>query len=82
MPRGGKRAEQMAERLLGAMEGERQLPPIIAVAFQRRPKAKMGWAKMTQTQRRQELLGVFYYQSIEARQRRVEKLCDNAENRA
>ena len=77
-----KRAEQMAERLLGAMEGEDQLPPIIAVAFQKRPKARMGWAKMTQTQRRLELLGVFYYQSLEARQRRVEKLCDSAEKRA
>jgi PAS domain-containing protein len=76
-----KRAEQMAERLLGAMEGEHLLPPIIAVAFQKRPKARIGWAKMTQTQWRQELLGVFYYQSIEARQRRVEKLCDNAEKR-
>jgi hypothetical protein len=77
-----KRAEQMAERLLGAMEGENQLPPIISVAFQKRPKARMGWAKMTQTQRRQELLGVFYYQGIEAQQRRVEKLCENAEKRA
>ena len=77
-----RRAEQMAERLLGAMEGEDQLPPMIAVAFQQRPKARMGWAKMTQTQRRQELLGVFYYQSIDARQRRVEKLCENAEKRA
>jgi hypothetical protein len=76
------RAEQMAERLLGAMEGEHHLPPVIAVAFQKRPKASMGWAKMTQTQRRQELLAVFYYQSIEARQRRVEKLCDNAAKRA
>jgi hypothetical protein len=77
-----KRAEQMAERLLGAMEGENELPPIIAVAFQTRPKARAGWARMTQTQRRQELLGVFYYQSVEARQRRVEKLCHNAEKRA
>jgi hypothetical protein len=74
-------AEQMAERLLGAMEGEDQLPPIIAVAFQKRPKARMGWAKMTQTQRRQKLILVFYYQSIEAQQRRVEKLCENAEKR-
>lgn len=48
-----RRAEQMAERLLGAMEGEHALPPIIAVAFQTRPKAKTGWAKMTETQRRQ-----------------------------
>jgi hypothetical protein len=77
-----KRAEQTAERLLGAMESELHLPPIIAVAFQRRPKAKMGWAKMTQTQRRHELLAVFHYQSFEARQRRVDKLCDSAEKRA
>jgi hypothetical protein len=77
-----KRAEQMAERLLGAMEGENELPPIVVVAFRKRPKAKAGWAKMTQTQRRQELLAIFYYQGVEARQRRVDKLCDNAEKRA
>ncbi len=71
----------MAERLLGAMEGEHELPPIVAAAFRRRPKAKNGWAKLTQTQRRQELLAIFYYQSVEARNRRVEKLCDNAEKR-
>ncbi len=34
------------------------------------------------TQRRQELLAIFYYQGVEAQQRRVEKLCDNAEKRA
>jgi uncharacterized protein YdeI (YjbR/CyaY-like superfamily) len=77
-----KRAEQMAERLLGAMEGEQELPPIVAAAFRRRPRAKTGWAKMTQTQRRQELLAIFYYQGVEARDKRVEKLCDNAEKRA
>lgn len=77
-----KRSEQMAERLLGAMEGEQELPPIVAAAFRKRPKAKAGWAKMTQTQRRQELLAVFYYQGIEARARRVQKLCENAERRA
>ena len=76
------RAEQMAERLLSAMEGELELPPVIAIAFRTRPKAKAGWARMTQTQRRQELLGAFYYQTVEARERRVEKLCDNAEKRA
>jgi hypothetical protein len=76
-----KRAEQMAERLLGAMEGEQQLPPIIVVAFRKRPKARIGWERMTPLQRRQQLLGVFYYQSVEARERRVEKLCDEAEKR-
>jgi len=76
------RAEQMAERLLAAMEGEKELPPIIAAAFRRRPKAKAGWEKMTQVQRRQHLMGVFYYQSPESREKRVEKLCDEAEKRA
>ncbi len=76
-----KRAELMAERLLGAMEGEQQLPPMIVVAFRKRPKARLGWEKMTPLQRRQHLLGVFYYQSVEARERRVEKLCDEAEKR-
>jgi len=33
-------------------------------------------------QRRQHLLGVFYYQSPEAREKRVGKLCDEAEKKA
>ena len=77
-----RKAEQMAERLLGAMEGEKELPPVIAVAFRKRPKAKAGWEKMTVVQRRQHLLGVFYYQSVEAREKRVGKLCDEAEKKA
>jgi hypothetical protein len=76
-----KKCEQMAERLLSAMEGEKELPPIIAVAFRKRPKAKAGWEKLTKMQRRQHLLGVFYYQSPEAREKRVQKLCDEAEKR-
>lgn len=76
-----RRAEQAAERLLSAMEGERELPPVIAAAFRRRPKAKAGWEKMTPLQRRGELMAVFYYQSPEARQKRVERLCDEAEKR-
>ncbi len=74
-----RRAEQMAERLLAAMEAEVELPPVIEAAFRLRPKARAGWARMTATQRRRELLGVFYYQTPEARQRRVEKLCAVAE---
>jgi uncharacterized protein YdeI (YjbR/CyaY-like superfamily) len=76
-----RRAQQMAERLLATMEGERELPPVIAAAFRARPKARAGWARMTETQRRGELMAVFYYQTPEARQRRVEKLCDAAEKR-
>jgi uncharacterized protein YdeI (YjbR/CyaY-like superfamily) len=76
-----RRAQQMAERLLATMEGERELPPVIAAAFRSRPKARAGWAKMTAAQRRGELMAVFYYQTPEARLRRVEKLCDGAEKR-
>ena len=63
-------------------DASRMKRAVISLAFQKRPKARMGWAKMTPTQRRQEPLGVFYYQGIEAQQRRVEKLCENAEKRA
>jgi hypothetical protein len=77
-----RRAEQMAERLLATMEGERELPPAIAAAFRTRPKARAGWAKMTPTQRRAELLAVFYYRTVEGRERRIEKLCDAAERRS
>jgi len=77
-----KRAEQMAERLLGTMEAERELPPLIVAAFRQRPRAKAGWAKMTPTQRRMELFGVHAYKTVESRQRRIEKLCDAAEKRA
>ena len=76
-----RRAEQMAERLLATMEGERELPPVLEAAFRARPKAKAGWARMTETQRRNGLMAVFYYQTVEARLKRVEKLCDEAEKR-
>jgi uncharacterized protein YdeI (YjbR/CyaY-like superfamily) len=76
-----RRAQQMAERLLATMEGERELPPVIAAVFRSRPKAKAGWARMTPAQRRSELMAVFYYQTPEARLKRVEKLCDAAEKK-
>jgi uncharacterized protein YdeI (YjbR/CyaY-like superfamily) len=76
-----RRAEQAAERLLAAMEGETELPPVIAAAFRKRPKAKVGWERMTVLQRRHELMAVFYYQSPEAREKRVGKLCDGAEKK-
>ena len=74
-----RRAEQMAERFLGAMEGERELPPVLAAAFRARPKARAGWARMTPHQRRCELLAIYHYRTPEARERRIQKLCDTAE---
>ncbi len=74
-----RRCEQMAERLLSAMEAEHELPPAIQIAFRARPKARAGWGRMTPTQRRGELMAVFHYQTVEARQRRIDKLCEAAE---
>ncbi|HEV2464123.1 MAG TPA: YdeI/OmpD-associated family protein [Acidobacteriaceae bacterium] len=68
-----RQAELEAERMMLAMEGERELPPILQVAFRRQPKAAEGWKAMTPTQRRGHLLGIFYYKSPEARQKRADK---------
>ncbi|HMG02774.1 MAG TPA: YdeI/OmpD-associated family protein [Edaphobacter sp.] len=72
-----RRVEQMAERMLLAMEGEKTLPPILEVAFRRHPAARKGWDAMTEVQRRGHLLGVFYYQSPEAREKRAGKVVED-----
>jgi uncharacterized protein YdeI (YjbR/CyaY-like superfamily) len=69
-----KRAEQMAERLLATMEAEIELPPLIAAAFRRNAKARAAWDKQTPLQRRNQLMAVFYYQTPEACERRLEKI--------
>lgn len=76
-----RRARQLAERMMLAMEGEKVLPPVLERAFRMRPRARAGWAKMTPVQRRGELLAIFYYKTPDARERRVQKLCDAAEKR-
>lgn len=76
-----RRAQQMAERMLATMEAERELPPLLARMFKSRPKAKAGWERMTPTQRRGELMAVFYYRTPEARERRAAKVMEAAEKR-
>lgn len=73
-----KRAEQMAERLLLAMEGEVEPPPILRAAFQRQPGAESGWNAMTPIRRRNHLLAIFYYQTAEGRERRVRIAIEDA----
>ena len=73
-----KRAEKMAERLLLAMEGEEEPPPVLRAAFQRQPRAQAGWLKLTPAQRRNHLLGIFYYETVEARERRAAKAVEEA----
>ncbi|SPE17500.1 conserved hypothetical protein [Candidatus Sulfotelmatomonas gaucii] len=73
-----KRAEKMAERLMQAMEGEEDPPPVLRAAFQRHPEARKGWEALTATQRRNHLLGIFYYETPDGRERRAAKAIDDA----
>jgi uncharacterized protein YdeI (YjbR/CyaY-like superfamily) len=73
-----RRAEQIAERLLATMEAERELPPILQIAFARNSRAREGWERMSALRRRGHLLGIFYYRYPEARSRRVEKTVQEA----
>ena len=72
------RAEQMAERMILSMEGEREIPPILERALAREPRARAGWEAMTPAQRRSQLLGIFGYQSPESREKRAAKAVDAA----
>ena len=77
-----RRAEKFAECMMLAMEGEETLPPILQVAFRQAPLARKGWEAMTKLQRRNHLLGIFYYQSPEARERRTQRVVAEALQRA
>jgi uncharacterized protein YdeI (YjbR/CyaY-like superfamily) len=72
-----RRTEQIAERLMLTMEGEKELPPVLEVAFRRTPLARKGWEAMTKAQRRSNLMAVFYYQGPEAREKRVRKVVED-----
>jgi Domain of unknown function (DUF1905)/Bacteriocin-protection, YdeI or OmpD-Associated len=71
-------AERVAERLLLAMEGEIDTPPILKAAFVRQPMAESGWKAMTVAQRRGHLMGIFYYETADARERRAAKAIEEA----
>ncbi len=73
-----KRAERLAERLMLTMEGEHDPPPILRAAFLRNPAARDGWFALTPNQRRNHLLGIFYYETADARERRAAKAIDDA----
>src|SRR5208282_3213283 len=73
-----RRAEQIAERLLAVMEAERELPPILQVAFARHPRAHEGWDGMSAARRRQHLFGIFYYRTPDARGHRIDKMLEDA----
>src|SRR5713101_5259162 len=73
-----RRAEQVAEQLFATMEAERELPPILKLAFARDPRALAGWRRMSPLHRRGQLLAIFYYRSPAARDRRISKMLESA----
>jgi len=73
-----RRAEQIAERLLAVMEAERELPPLLQVAFARHPRAREGWDSMSAARRRGHLFGIFYYRAPDAQGRRIDKMLEDA----
>lgn len=77
-----RRAERIAEQLMATMEAELELPPILKAAFARDPRAFEGWQKMTPTQRRYTLLGIFHYRNPESRERRITIMLEEAVARA
>jgi uncharacterized protein YdeI (YjbR/CyaY-like superfamily) len=72
-----RRAEQIAERLLAVMDAERELPPILQVAFARHPQARQGWDAMSPSRKRAHLFGIFYYRTPDAQARRIDKMLDD-----
>ena len=73
-----RRAEQVGDQLFSVMEAERELPPALRLAFTRDPRALEGWNLMTPRYRRGSLFAIFYYRSPEARDRRIQKVVDEA----
>jgi uncharacterized protein YdeI (YjbR/CyaY-like superfamily) len=73
-----KRAEKIAELFLQALEGEHEPPPVLRAAFQRHPGARDAWLALTPGQRQNHLLGIFYYETPEARERRAVKAIEAA----
>ncbi|HXN22611.1 MAG TPA: YdeI/OmpD-associated family protein [Candidatus Dormibacteraeota bacterium] len=73
-----RRAEQMAERLLATMEAERELPPVLQLAFASDARAREGWERMSPSRRRMHLFGIFYYRNPDSRSRRIDKAVQDA----
>lgn len=71
-----RHSERLAENVMEAMEAEHDLPPMIRLALARHPGAEQAWKKMTDIQRRHNLLAIFYYRTPESRLKRLERLIE------
>jgi uncharacterized protein YdeI (YjbR/CyaY-like superfamily) len=68
-----RRSQQLTEWLMETMEAERELPPIMQLAFRQNPKAGEQWKRMSPSHRRAHLFSIFHYREPAARARRVAK---------
>jgi uncharacterized protein YdeI (YjbR/CyaY-like superfamily) len=68
-----RRSLQIAERLMETMEAERELPPIMQLAFRQNPRAAEQWERMSPSHRRAHFFSIFHYRTPEARARQVAK---------
>lgn len=77
-----RRSEQIAERLMETMEAERELPPVMQLAFRQNPRAHAEWNRMSPSHRRAHLFSVFHYRTPEGRANRVQKCVEELLQRA
>jgi uncharacterized protein YdeI (YjbR/CyaY-like superfamily) len=71
-----RRSRQIAERLMETMEAERELPPIMQLAFRQNPRVAEQWERMSPSHRRAHLFSIFHYREPEARMRRLAKVIE------
>jgi uncharacterized protein YdeI (YjbR/CyaY-like superfamily) len=71
-------AEQWVECVMLVMDGELEPPPILQAGFRRQPLAREGWERMTPTQRRNTLMGIFMHRSPESREKRARQAITDA----
>jgi hypothetical protein len=68
-----RRSQQIADRLMETMEAERELPPIMQLAFRQNPRAAEQWERMSPSHRRAHFFSIFHYRTPEGRANRVAK---------
>jgi uncharacterized protein DUF1905/bacteriocin resistance YdeI/OmpD-like protein len=71
-----RRSQQIAERMMETMDAERELPPILQMAFRQNPRAGEQWERMSPSHRRAHLFRIFYYREPAARTRQVAKVIE------
>jgi uncharacterized protein YdeI (YjbR/CyaY-like superfamily) len=77
-----RRSQRLAEWLMETMEAERELPPMLQLAFRQNPRAREQWESMSPSHRRAHLFSVFHYQTPEGRANRVQKCVEAMLQRA